>query len=308
MLTLGEIYRKVIEVGKTYDWRGQACIDGILEKARAESSQPGFDQDRLFNPYGDARIAVCDPKTPVKSILVALNLWPKEVLLAGQMRCIGKPVDLCISHRWSCVNLSLAFLGDILLTHKYCLQEVGVPREKYEGPVDRWIANPGYKMKLDTINTAKHLDIPLLVVHTACDLIHVKRARDIFNRLKDRSLGEVVEALSDTAEFKMNPYEKIVIHGNAKAKPGKVYNSIGAGWHPRIELFELACQAGINTALVASPSKEHLAMGAKYEVAIVAIPSDPNCNYGVNIMLDELERSGPLTIYEANNFTRVRRV
>lgn len=307
-MTLREIYEKAVEVGKAHDWRGKACIDQILAKARAEASKPGFDSDRLFNPYGDTRIVFGDLDTPIRSILVGIEIWPKEVLLAGLMRSAGKPVDLCISHHTTCVNRGFFCFDDILLTHKYSLEEVGVPRDKYDPLVDQWIADPGSEWKLDTINAARNLDIPLLVIHTPCDLIHVTRTRDIFDRMRDRPLAEIAEELNSTEEFARHPYLAVVVHGDADARPGAVYNPVGAGWQPKVEIFELACRAGIDTALLVAPQPEHLEMAADHGVNVVHLPSDPNCTYGINVMLDEFERYGPLTIYEAENFVRVRRV
>ena len=308
-MTLQEIYEKAIEVGLANDWRGKACIDGILERARNESSNPGFDPERLHNPYGDTRIVVGDPDTPVSHVLVGIDVWPSEVLLAGVMRNAGKPVDLCFSHHTTCVNRGMFNFADILLTHKYSLQEVGVPKEKYDPPVDKWIADPGNVWKLDTINTARNLDIPLIVIHTPCDLIHVRRTRDLFRDMVDRPLAEIAGALNATEEFRLNPYEEVVIHGDVEAKPGKVYNSVGAGWRPKVELFALACEAGIDTAvLVGGNLQEYLEVAAAHGVNIFQMPPNPNCIYGVNTLLDELERVEPLTIYEAENFTRVRRL
>ena len=307
-MTLQEIYEKAVEVGKANDWRGEDCIEQVLAMARAEASESGFDPDRLFNPYGDTRIIFGDPDTPVESILVGIEIWPKEVLLAGAMRNAGKREDLCISHHTTCVNRGFFCFDDILLTHKYSLAEAGVPRDKYDPLVDQWISNPGREWKLDTINAAKNLDIPLLVIHTPCDLIHVKRTREVFGSMKDRSLAEIATELNDIEEFARHPYLDVVVHGDADAKPGTVYNPIGAGWQPKLEVFELACEAGIDTALLVAPQPEHFAMAADHGVNVVHIPSDPNCTYGINVMLDELERCGVLTIYEAENFVRVRRV
>lgn len=307
-MTLGDIYRKSVEVGIASDWRGQDRIDGILATARSESSGPGFDRDRLFNPYGDTRIAFGDPDTPVEAILVGIEIWPKEVLLAGLMRTMGKPVDLCISHHTSCVNRGMFNFSDILLTHKCCLAEVGVPREQYDPAVDKWLSELGSDWKLDTVNTARNLDLPLLVVHTPCDLLHVKRTRDLFARMRGSPLREIVEVLNGTEEFQQNPHREVVVHGDPEAKPGKVYNPVGAGWRPLVPLFELACQAGINTALLVEVPEEHLTVAAEYGVNVLGVPANPNCNYGINILLDELEQCAPLTIYEAENFVRVRRV
>ncbi len=106
-MKLREIYELAIKVGIESDWRGRECIDSIFEKARQESDEPGFDKDRLFNPYGDTRIVYGDSDTEIRSILVGIKIWPAEVLLTGQLRQMGKEVDLCLLHHTSCINRGL---------------------------------------------------------------------------------------------------------------------------------------------------------------------------------------------------------
>ena len=129
-LTIRDIYRKAVEIAISVDWRGPECLDAIFAKAREESSRPDFDADRLWNPYGDSRIAWGDPDTEVRSVIVGIEIHPVHLTMAAAMRQAGQPIDLVLSHHMSCINRGLYYFDDILVTHKLNLAEVGVPRTR----------------------------------------------------------------------------------------------------------------------------------------------------------------------------------
>ena len=307
-MTLNEIYHKSIEVGIANDWRGRDAVDAILDKARKDSSEPGFDKDRLFNPYGDSRIAVGDPDTDITAMVVGIDIGPNELLMAATMRQMGKRVDLCFCHHTSCINRGLYYYDDIIEHHRSSLAEVGVPAEKYDPAVDEWISKIEYRWKLDTMNAARNLDIPLVNVHTPCDLMHVGHTLAVFERNSDATLGDIAAELNEVEEIKTTPYEEVIVHGDSDSKPGLVYNPTGAGWRPPLSMFEMACEVGINSAVFVSPDENFFAMSRKYNVNIVELPHNSNDNHGINLMLDEIEKVQPMTIYDAHNFRRVRRV
>lgn len=305
-MKLHELYRTAVQVGIANDWRGPECIDAILEKAKQDSTEPGFDEERLWNPYGDTRISWGDRETEITSLLVGIEIHPTQVLLASQMRAMGKQVDLVLSHHMSCINRGLHYFDDILVAHKYAAAEVGVPKEKCEPMVDAWTASIQYGWKMDTINTAKNLGLPLMNIHMPCDLLHVKHNRDTFARMADATLGEIAAALNRVEEIAGTPYEEVVVHGDPSAKPGKVYNPTGAGWSAPVELLQAACDAGIDTVVFVAPSQTHLEIAETYGVNLVELPHNSNDNIGINRLLDELEKIQPLEIYEADNFRRTR--
>jgi len=306
-MTLREFYERAVQIGIENDWRGKDCIDQILARAKQDSSKPGFDHERLWNPYGDTRIAHGDRDTEVASILVGIEIHPVQLVMAAQMRSMGRPVDLVLSHHMSCINRGLYFFDDILVTHKYAAAEVGVPEELCEELVGKWISSVPYSWKMDTINTARNLGLPLMNIHMPCDLLHVKNSRGAFERMKDASLGEIAAELDRKEEIRDTPYEEVVVHGDPDARPGKVYNSTGAGWSVPQELLEAACEAGTDTAVLVAPQPHHFAVAERYGVNIVELPHNSNDNIGINALLDGLEKAAPLTIYEADQFRRVRR-
>lgn len=307
-MKLYELYRKAIEIGMRIDWRPKGAIDSILRQAKADSDTEGFDRDRLFNPYGDTRIAFGDGEAEVKAVLVGIEIHPHHLLQAAVMRQGGARVDLALSHHMSCINRGLYHFDDILDFHNYSLAEAGVPRELYEPLVAKWKKDISYEWKMDTVNMARGLNVPLMNIHTPCDLFHVTHIRRTMEQMKDATVGQIAEHLSRTIEeVRRTPYERYSVRGDASAKPGKVYVPIGAGWAPPPELFRLACEAGINTAVLVTPKPEHLQLAAKHNVAILDVPHNSNDNFGINMLLDALQEDGELTIHDAHNFTRVRR-
>ena len=128
----------------------------------------------------------------------------------------------------------------------------------------------------------------------------------ISSKVLRQVMADIADELNKVEEIQQHPFDKVIIHGANMAKPGKVYNPAGAGWRPVIELFELACKAGIDTAVLISPTEEYIIMANRYGVNIIELPHDSNDNYEINLMLDELEKTdGSITIYEAHNFKRV---
>ena len=304
-MTIRDIYMRAIETGMRIDWRGRAAIDEILGKAKADAGKPGFDRDRLFNPYGDTRIAVGDEDTEVTAILVGIEIHPVHVLQIAAMRQMGTRVDLALSHHVSCINRGLYYFDDILDIHKCSLGEVGVPAAQYEPAIAAWKGEVPYGWRMDLINMARTLGVPLMNIHTPCDLFHVKNIRDTFTQMEDATLGEIAAHLTEaTEEVRRTPYEQYFVRGDESARPGTVYNSIGAGWRVPVTMFKLACDAGIDTAVFVNPGAEHLELAAEYGVNILDVPHNSNDNHGINRMLDELQEMGPLTIYDANDFVR----
>lgn len=307
-MKMRDIYMKAIETGVNIDWRGRDAIEHIFQQAKRDSGKPDFDQDRLFNPYGDTRMAFGDPDTEVLAMLVGIEIHPCHILQVAAMRQIGMRVDLALSHHLSCINRGLYYFDDILDIHNYSLMEVGVPSAQCDRVLAEWKNDIRYEWKMDTINMARALGVPLMNIHTPCDLFNVKNIRETFARMKNATLGEIAAELSEaTEEVRRTPHERYFIRGDQNAKPGKVYVPIGAGWTVPLNLFRLVCDAGINTVVFVNPTEGHCRMADECAVNILDVPHNSNDNYGINRMLDELEKPGPLTIYEAHDFVRVER-
>jgi hypothetical protein len=307
-VTIRDIYRKAVEIGMGIDWRGQECLDAIFSKAKEDADKPGFDEDRLWNPYGDSRIACGDPDTEVRSVLVGIEIHPEHLLMASHMRQAGKPVDLCLSHHMSCVNRGLYYFDDILVAHRRSLVEIGVPAGVYDPVIDAWCGEVKYEWKRNPTSVARHLDLPLMNIHMPCDLFHVKRLRDMLAGMSGATLGEVVDVFNDNEEIRRTPYEEACVHGDASASLGKVYVQTGAGWSAPPHVFALACKTGIDTACYVWPNDEILAVAKQYNVNVIEVPHNSNDNFGINSLLDALIRElGPLTVYDTHEFLRVER-
>lgn len=309
-MKIREIYQTAIGEAMAVDWRGRECLDGILQKAKDDSQNPGFDEDRLFNPYGDTRIAYGDLDVEVESVLVGINITSVEVMLAAQMRQIGKKIDLCLSHHPSCINPGMYCLDDILVMHKDSLAEIGVDENVYGPIIDEWIATVAQNRVWNpsTVNCARNLDMPLMNIHTPCDLLQVANTRKIFHEMSESSLAEIAKELNNIEEIKSHPVDSVVVHGDSTRKPGKVYNPVGEGFRPLIELFKIACDAGIDTVVMVAATEEYIRMAQEYNVSIVELPHDSNDNFGINLMLDKLQKKGAsLKIYSAERYMRISR-
>lgn len=307
-MDMRDIYMKAVEVGTEIDWRGPQAVEETLAKARQDSSEPGFDRDRLFNPYGDTRMAAGDPETEVTAMLVGIEIHPFHLVQIAAMRQMGTRIDMALSHHMSCINRGLYYFDDILAIHRCNLTEVGVPAREAEEAVACWQAQIPYGWHMDTVNTARNLGILLMNIHTPCDLFHVRNIRETLARMADATLGGIAAELTETTdEVRLTPYEQYDVIGDPHARPGKVYSPIGAGWTAPLDHLKLACEAGINTAVFVNPGQAHRDMAERYGVNILTVPHNSNDRYGINRMLDQLQTMGPLTIYDAHDFIRFER-
>jgi len=132
-MTLGQMFRLMIEVGRRADWRDEATFEAQLAARRAEYEALGeaerrfFDTERLWNPFGCSRICSGEPDMEVRGMVVGINPSLAAVLYAERLRDGGLPVDALLTHHG--MPPAGTIYDDINNTHYHVLRDFGVPED-----------------------------------------------------------------------------------------------------------------------------------------------------------------------------------
>jgi hypothetical protein len=176
-MKIGEIYRRAIEKGMGKDPRTKAAVEKLLEKENKryaemkDDEKKEYDQDKLFNPYGDTRLLYGDPGREVSRVLAGIDMETGEVLLADRISGRGRKIDLIIAHHPE--GKAMSALYQVMRLQEDVLAKFGVPINVAEGIMASRINE--VKLGLMPLNhnravdAARLLDIPIMCVHTPAD-------------------------------------------------------------------------------------------------------------------------------------------
>ena len=172
-MKIEEIYRLAIKEGVRADFRSEEYINQIQQRLKdrydkmTDAEKEVFDIERLSNPFSDSRILFGDHCKEVKRVLVGIDIDGEEILLAKELGNI----DLIISHHPR--GIALAGLDDVMQLQIDILNLYGVPvniaeklLKKRISEVSRSLSSANHERAVDI---ARHLNIPLMCVHTPCD-------------------------------------------------------------------------------------------------------------------------------------------
>lgn len=320
-MTLRELYETSIEIGREVDPRGRETLDRQLEQRRQECAalpewrKPYYDRERFHNPYGDVRIVNGPADTELDTILMGINIWTQELLLADHLRSSGTRVDAVISHHTNSIGVpadtlvydSVPYLVDLL-------EGAGVARSDAEPHIavmmtDRWLnAEDFNRIGKDT---AKLLDFPLACIHTPADFHHGQGVRGAIEDANAQTIGDVVEALLALPEFKgaarIGAIPRIMA-GDADQPAGRIFHQDGGGWLFPAEVIPLLKESGVGTFVTIGCSAEHQQKAQELGMGWVRMPHNACDNVGLNLLLDKVEkRLGPLNVIPCNYFERIKR-
>lgn len=320
-MTLRELYETAIEIGREVDPRGRQALDRQLEQRRQEYAvlpdwrKPYYDRERLNNPYGDVRIVNGPEDTELDTIMLGINIWTQELLLADHLRSSGTRVDAVVSHHTNSIGVpadtlvydSVPYLVDLL-------ERAGVAREDAAPHIDsmmtdRWLnAEDFNRIGRDT---ARLLEFPLACIHTPADFHHGRGVRGAIAAAKARTVGDVVEALMALPEFqgaaRIGAVPRIMA-GEANQPAGRLFHQDGGGWLFPAEVIPLLKDAGIGTFVTIGCSAAHRRKAEELGMGWVRMPHNACDNVGINLLLDKVEqRLGPLNVIPCNYFERIKR-
>ncbi|MCL4397449.1 NGG1p interacting factor NIF3 [Patescibacteria group bacterium] len=313
-MTLEDIYLLGLKMAIAADPRGKAGVEKYLARIKKEyeelpeKQKKYFDKENLVNPYVDSRILLGNRNKVIKKILVGIDIYTGEVVLADRLG----GVDLLISHHpegesWSALHEVMDLNVDILGSY-------GVPVNVAEhllgermGEVRRRISPANHQQNVDA---ARLLGFAMMCAHTFTDNLVYDFLKKLFEKEKPETVGEVVDLLMTIPEYQEATRGKagpMIFVGDAKKRAGKVAPiEITGGTEGSPQIYEKLAQAGVGTIVGMHASEEHRKESEKYHVNMVVAGHISSDSLGMNLFLDEIERQG-VQIVPCSGLIRVKR-
>jgi hypothetical protein len=140
-----------------------------------------------------------------------------------------------------------------------------------------------------TLQMAEALGIPVIVIHTPCDLCYQAELIEIVESCT--TVGQIAEKLHQLPEYMFSArigYPVEILSGSPDAPIGKPFYSQGGGWRAPLNIMEAAFQAGANTLFVTQAPPEYVALAKSYGANLVSIPHDMLDSRGMRLLYDQV--------------------
>jgi len=317
-MKLGKLYDSIIKKGIEKDPRTPKEIREELAKAAKEFKKLSrfernrFDMDRLRNPYSDTRILYGDPESQVKTVMAGIDMEGPEILLADRLNRGGASIDLVLTHHPE--GAAWSRLHDVMKIQAFQLKKLGIPFD---------IANDILKERMDevrrSISAANHsrsvdiarlLDIPYMCVHTPADNHVADYLQRLFDKSRPKKLSQIIKTLNAIPEYadaiKKDAGPRLLA-GDPDKDPGKIFVDMTGGTEGPKRIFPRLSQAGVGTIIAMHLSEAHFKMAKSEFVNIVIAGHIASDNFGLNLILDEIEKTEKLKIIPCSGFLRVKR-
>jgi hypothetical protein len=174
---------------------------------------------------------------------------------------------------------------------------------------ERWLGNEDVHRQ--GASTAAHLDLPLACIHTPADYAFEAGITRVVESSRPATLDDLVRALlsipevSSAAGFGVLPR---IMSGHPQRALGRYMVKGGGGRIFPPGAYPLLGAAGVNTVIQIGCGSAHAEAAEGAGVAIVRVPHCACDNFGINLLLDEVEqRLGPLEVIGCAGFERITR-
>jgi putative NIF3 family GTP cyclohydrolase 1 type 2 len=315
---LRDIYNTCIATGIGNDARARDEIDRALAQARKayekldEEEQQFFDHEKLSNPYADTRIETGDPEAEIRGILVGVDMEVGEVLLADRLRERGAPIDLIFAHHPE--GPGLANLHEVMYMQADLWAAQGVSIATGDGLIAPRADEIRRKIMPSnfwrTIQAAEHLGFAMMSCHTPADNSVNAFVQRFLEHSAPRTLGEVVKVLRGVPEYAdaaRKGYGPALIVGSSTARAGRIVVDMTGGTEGPTEALDRLSHAGVGTLVGMHYSEEHKKRAEELKLNLIIAGHISSDVLGVNLILDEVERMGPLEIVCTSGMIRVKR-
>lgn len=317
-MKLIDIYRDVVNFGMEMDPRGKDSAKKELLKAQKDyeklnqKDKEFYDKERFNNPYSDTRILLGKEDTQIKTMFVGIDIEVGEVILADRLRERGEKIDLLFSHHPE--GMALAGFFNVMYMQIDILNRIGVPINVAESLMLERINEVERKVlpvnHMRSIDAARLLDIAFMTCHTPADNSVATYLRNLLNKKKPDTLGDIIDILRDIPEYKEAAKQKAgpkIIKGDSQRKVGKVFVDMTGGTEGSKDIFQKLSEAGISTLVCMHLSEEHFKKASAEHMNVIVAGHIASDTLGLNLVLDELEKKGKLRILTCSGFRRVVR-
>lgn len=158
---------------------------------------------------------------------------------------------------------------------------------------------------------ARHLNIPLMCVHTPCDNLVAKFVDEKLKKDNPVFVEDMIKSLKEISEYKeaikigVGPQ---IFVGDKENRAGKiVLTEITGGTEGAPEIYEKLAQAGAGTIIGMHISEKHREEAEKAHVNVVIAGHISSDSLGVNLFLDELEKNG-IEVVPCSGLIRIKRI
>lgn len=309
-MTIGELYKKVVEIGMKADPRPESDVKRFL-KARKEqydklktAEEKELNQDMTWNPYDDTRIVYGDLKRKVQVVFVGIDVETQDlamISLLNQKRVKEgkKPIDLVMAHHPEGYALGgLAGVMDDIQVE--VLRQAGVPVNITEKVLASRIRD--VSLSIDAINlhrtmdTARLLDIPMICCHTVADNNAYQTIKALIEKAKPYKVEEIVEVLKKVPAYKkasaLFGQAVSVAVGSPNSRAGKIIvGGFTGGTEGNPEILEFAVNvAGVGTSIDMHISKQHRELAEKFRLNCVVANHMASDSIGMQPIVDWMRK------------------
>jgi putative NIF3 family GTP cyclohydrolase 1 type 2 len=317
-LKLRDVYEACIQAGIAADQRPADEVKRVMDDAKKayealdESEKQFFDREKLINPYSDTRICCGEPDTEIRGMLVGIDMETAEVLLADRLREKGHPIDLVFTHHPE--GLGYAGLHEVMgmQADLWAAQGVSIAAaDTLIGPraeeVRRRIMPANHYR---AVQAAQLLGIASLSCHTPADNSVNRFVQDFLAERAPRTLDDIVKALRDIPEYtdaaKKGNGPAIIV-GSGGARAGRMVVDMTGGTEGPTDALNRLSAAGVGTLVGMHYSEEHKKRAEELKLNLVVAGHVSSDVIGMNLVLDEIEKLGPIEIVCTSGMIRVKR-
>ena len=318
-MKLETIYRKAVEIGIANDLRGNEEISKRLDEEKEAygklpaGEKDAFDPDRLFNPFADTRILNGPADAEIRTAIVGIDMEVGEILLAYILnRDAGRAIDVVIAHHPA--GVALAKLNEVMRLQADLLAALGVPisvseqlMEKRIGEIERRLLPVNHERSVDA---ARALGLPMMCIHTPADNCVTNYLTRLLAEKAPRTLGDCLKILGDIPEYKKASRRNApprIVSGSESNKCGRIFVDMTGGTEGSKDIFERYAGAGVSTLVGMHLSEDGLDKAKKANLNVIIAGHISSDTLGLNLLFDEVEKSGPIDFIAASGFERIRR-
>jgi len=311
-MTIGELYKKVVEIGIKADPRSPADLKRFLKSRQEQYKKLKTDeekelhQDMTWNPYDDTRIVYGDLKRKVNVVFVGIDIETQDltmisVLNQKRIQEKKKPIDLVMAHHPEGYALGgLAGVMDDIQVE--VLRQAGVPVNITEKILASRVRDVTLSIDSDNLHrsmdTARLLDLPLMCAHTVADNNAYQTIKKVVEKAKPYKVEEIVDVLKKVPAYKKasalfgNPVN--VVSGSSHSRAGKIIvGGFTGGTEGNPEILEFAVNvAGVGTTIDMHMSKQHRELAEKFRLNCVVANHMASDSIGMQPIVDWMRKQG----------------
>ncbi len=318
-MKLKDIYSLIVAEGRAADPRSAQQIDTMLARRRKAfdetpaDKREGLDREMLEHPYDDSRIVYGDPDRDVAHAMVGIDIDTSELLLIDRLNAKGKDrVDLALSHHPS--GPGFAQLYEVMDMQTDILNGVGVPVTVAEGLVTDRKKEIGRRLHAANhyraADAARLLDIPFICMHTPADNHAAAFLQGLFDKKAPQTPGEILDLLLSLEEYRVASRRHVapmILVGSPAQRAGKIFVDMTGGTEGPKDIVDHLVTAGVGTVVGMHLSEEHYKKFQGKHVNVIVAGHVASDTLGMNLLLDKLEETCPITTSAFSGFHRVRR-